>query len=98
MKIYKEAKFFVFTDDIDRVQNNINLPIDSVIIPNYNIPQFSYIDLMSQCKHHIISNSSFSWWGAVLNEQNNAIVISPDKWTFTSAATIALNRWIKQSC
>ena len=90
-----DARFFVFSDDLEWVKNHIELDKDSVLIPNYEISQFSYIELMSFCKHHIISNSSFSWWGAVLNEDKGAIVISPDKWTKTSPKTIALNHWIK---
>jgi len=93
-----EIKVFVFTDDIGWVIKNLVLPNDVVIVQNYEIPQFAYVELMSHCKHHIISNSSFSWWGAVLNSQKGAIVISPDKWTLTSSHTISLNKWIKMSC
>lgn len=93
----KESKvrFFVFTDDIEWVKEHIQLDDDMLIVPNYDISQFAYIELMSLCKHHIISNSSFSWWGAVLNEQDNATVICPSKWTLTSDKTIALDKWMK---
>lgn len=92
-----DVKIYVFTDDIDWVKNNIRLGDDFVIILNYNISQFAYIELMSLCHHHIISNSSFSWWGAVLNEKENTIVVCPNRWTNTSDVTIALDKWIKIS-
>ena len=89
------VRFFVFTDDIEWVRRHIQLDDDAVIVPNYEISQFAYIELMSLCKHHIISNSSFSWWGAVLNEQGGARVICPSKWTLTSDESIALDNWVK---
>ncbi len=42
---------------------------------------------MSECEHNIIANSTFSWWGAFLNENNNKIIIVPNKW-FTDNAEI----------
>lgn len=94
-KRIKAPKFFIFSDDLEWVKSNINLPQNSVLIPNYDIDQFLYIELMSFCKHHIISNSSFSWWGAVINSDKEAITICPSRWVLTSDETIALDKWTK---
>lgn len=94
-KLQSNLKVYVFTDDPDWVKCNLKLDDTFTLIPNYPISQFAYIELMSLCKYHIISNSSFSWWGAVLNEQKDALVIAPNQWTKTSNKTIALEKWTK---
>lgn len=89
------ALIFVFSDDLDWVRKSVNLPINTIYVPNYGIPQYWYIHLMSLCRHNIISNSSFSWWGAFLNTNRNKIVISPSIWTLNSNKTIALDEWMR---
>lgn len=88
-------KIYIFSDDLDWVRSNLSFDSSVVFVPNYDVAQFNYIELMSLCKHHIISNSSFSWWGAVLNSNDNSVVVSPSRWLLTSEKTIALDCWIK---
>ena len=70
--------FYVFSDDIEWCQNNLELPVDSVFV-NWNTGENSFRDmqLMSLCKHNIIANSSFSWWGAWLNGNPDKKVVAP---------------------
>ena len=73
--------FFVFSDDIEWVRDNVKLDYKTIFI-DHNNPDQGYEDLrlMSLCKHQIIANSSFSWWGAWLNPSPNKIVIAPRIW------------------
>ncbi len=72
---------FVFSDDIEWAIQNITIahPVEFI---TGNTGEKSYLDmqLMSLCKHNIIANSSFSWWGAWLNSYKQKIVIAPQKW------------------
>lgn len=81
-KLGKEnLEFFIFSDDNDWVKKN--LFVENAIYIDWNINSNDYMDmqLMARCKHNIIANSSFSWWGAWLNDNPNKIVICPSKWT-----------------
>jgi len=73
--------FFVFSDDPAWAKENIDTRYPTTII-DFNGSERDYNDmrLMSLCKHHIIANSSFSWWGAWLSNNSHKIVISPKKW------------------
>jgi hypothetical protein len=72
---------YIFTNDPDWVRDEFNYQIPYVLVSG-NKGSDSYKDmmLMSLCKHNIIANSSFSWWGAFLNKNKDAIIISPAKW------------------
>lgn len=73
--------FFLFSDDIEWVKNNLSIEYP-VYYMDHNGPSEDYEDLrlMTQCKHFIIANSSFSWWGAWLSKSEEKIVICPKKW------------------
>jgi hypothetical protein len=73
--------FFLFSDDTDWVANNVTINHPCVLI-RHNTGRESYNDmrLMSLCKHNVIANSSFSWWGAWLNENINKLVVAPKYW------------------
>ncbi|MCX2450385.1 alpha-1,2-fucosyltransferase [Pedobacter sp. PLR] len=79
-KTTANPQFFIFSDDISWCKESLSLTGATFI--SWNKGQDSYIDmqLMSQCKHNIIANSSFSWWAAWLNQHPNKIVIGPNKW------------------
>ena len=74
-------RFFVFSDDQLWAKSNLNTGFPTDYIENNKGPcSFFDMQLMSRCRHHIITNSSFSWWGAWLNPDREKIVIGPRKW------------------
>ena len=88
--------FFIFSDDIEWCQQN--LQIENCYFVNHNRGADSWQDmyLMSQCKHNIIANSTFSWWGAWLNNNLKKIVITPKQWLCdTPNSDILPDNWIK---
>lgn len=90
-----KPNFFVFSDDIEWCKNNIRINGNSYFIPN----SFTNIDsfyLMRNCKHYIISNSTFSWWPAWLSNFESKIVIAPKIWWKSNPHNSpVLNNWIK---
>lgn len=93
---YPHALFVFFSDDIDWVKakfNNLN-----AMYIDWNTGNDSWQDmyLISQCKHNIIANSTFSWWGAWLNRNPEKIVISPRHWfQLEQNEDIVPQSWIK---
>lgn len=73
--------YYIFSDSPDWVNENLEILQNATQI-DWNTGKLSYIDmqLMSLCKHNIIANSTFSWWGAWLNQNPGKIVIAPSKW------------------
>lgn len=73
--------YFVFSDDLSWCRENLNLGNRAFLVAgNSGRKDFEDLRLMSNCKHHIIANSSFSWWGAWLNPLTSKIVIAPRQW------------------
>jgi hypothetical protein len=74
--------FFVFSNDVSWCREHMKLPFPTVYADDASRgPKDSFhMELMSLCKHHIIANSSFSWWGAWLNRHPDKIVIAPKRW------------------
>jgi hypothetical protein len=72
---------FIFSDDPVWVKSNLKMDYPCEFM-EHNQGTESYNDmlLMSMCKHHIIANSSFSWWGAWLNPSEEKIVVAPKRW------------------
>lgn len=73
--------FYLFSDEPEWVAQNLELRYPHTIV-SHNTGLQSHWDLwlMKQCRHHIIANSSFSWWGAWLDPRSDKQVIAPARW------------------
>ena len=91
--------FFLFSDDINWTRENLEINYSATLV-DVNSADTNYADLclMSSCKHNIIANSSFSWWGAWLNDNPDKIIIAPKAWFVNSPLTprdIIPKNWLK---
>lgn len=76
-------KFYFFSDNWDWVRKNIKIDVPYTKVdwnPICGSDSFRDMQLMSCCKHNIIANSTYSWWGAWLNANPDKIVIAPQSW------------------
>lgn len=94
----KKARFYIFTNDFPWAEEHFSGEDCFYIKGNTGAESFRDMQLMSLCRHHIIANSSFSWWGAWLNRNPEKIVIAPEKWVNGQPGEqydIVPDRWIK---
>lgn len=98
--------FFVFSNsvsDLEWIKENYHFKDDvkqreiKLVYVNLNNPDYEELRLMYNCKHFIISNSTFSWWGAYLSSYPKKIVFAPERWNLAAEndGSIYLDDWIK---
>lgn len=80
----KSPVFYIFSNDIAWVKKNINFSNRTVVFrePKDIVDDFEDLFIMAACKHAIIVNSTYHWWGAKLNDHPAKIVVAPKKWFF----------------
>jgi hypothetical protein len=79
-----KCKFIIFSDDLDWCKKKITFSDNHFCDINNNVVEML---LMARCDHNIIANSTFSWWGAYLNKNEEKIVFYPDKWFGENSGT-----------
>jgi len=75
-----EPKYFIFSNDPEWAKENLNLSHMQIVDMNKGAESYRDMQLMSMCKALIIANSSFSWWGAWLNQNIHPLIIAPKLW------------------
>lgn len=97
LKLFPNSKFYVFSDNVEWAKLNLKSKTKLKFISQYfsDTEQFW---LMTRCKHHIISNSSFSWWAAWLRDHKKKITIYPEPWydNLTYNKKIFPKHWLKR--
>ncbi|GHU76704.1 alpha-1,2-fucosyltransferase [Clostridia bacterium] len=89
----RNPAWFIFTDEPDWVRGHLRLPAGTIVV-DWNRGEDSWQDmlLMSRCRHHVIPNSTFSWWGAWLAARPGQVVVQPE--TFIPGVDNGANyRW-----
>ena len=92
--------FYYFSDDIGWVKDNL-LTHSDIEPHTYRVIDVNCKDaamdmwIMTRCRHHIIANSTYSWWGAWLGTNNDKIVMAPQKWMNGYSDDIICQDWIK---
>ena len=72
--------YFIFSDDINWVNKNMDIPRKKIFVSSMGFQDYEELIIMKHCKHNIIANSTFSYWGAYLNDNEDKIVVCPRNW------------------
>ncbi len=85
----------VFSDDIAWCREHLGCQGETLFIEGNEAEPWEDIRLMAACKHHIIANSSFSWWGAYLGRDANGVTVAPENWfpNVTTASCLLKTGW-----
>ena len=95
-KSIENPTFFIFSDDLEWCKNSLGF-LDNSIFVDRTKTEIDDLKLMSFCQHNIIANSSFSWWGAWLNQNSKKTVIAPKDWLLNDpgSSNVILSDWVK---
>jgi len=88
--------FYIFSDDLEWCKNSLGF-LEGCIYVDRTQTEIEDLNLMAFCQHNIIANSSFSWWGAWLNQNPNKTVIAPKGWHLNDpgSSKVILSDWVK---
>lgn len=95
-KNIEKPTFYIFSDDLEWCKNSLGFLEDCIYVDRTQT-EIDDLILMSFCRHNIIANSSFSWWGAWLNQNPKKTVIAPKGWLLNDpgSSNVILSEWVK---
>ena len=95
-KNVEKPTFYIFSDDLEWCKSSLTFLGDCIYVERTQT-EMDDLKLMSFCQHNIIANSSFSWWGAWLNQNPNKTVIAPKDWLLNDpgSSNVILSDWVK---
>lgn len=87
--------FYIFSDAVDEIENSMQFPCPVVYIKDRH-KDYEDLYLMKNCRHFIMSNSTYSWWAQFLGEAEDKVVIAPKKWCLTKDMSVGIymKEWI----
>ena len=92
---HKDAVFYIFSDDILWCRQNLKTNKETIFVGNEFKSEEAF-EMMKNCRHNIISNSTFSWWAAWLNSNPNKMIIAPKTWYVSNPnKSPAPSEWLK---
>ena len=92
-ELVSNPQFIVFSDEVEWCKSNMQFP-ENTLFESGKDPIWEKIRLMYNCKHFIISNSTFSWWAQYLSRNENKVVIAPKEWNnFEYSKPIYDEKW-----
>lgn len=94
-EIVPDPVFYIFSDAVDEIQNNMRFPCPVVYIEGRH-EDYEDLYLMKNCRHFIMSNSTYSWWAQFLGEAKDKVVIAPKRWCLTEDMSVGIymKEWI----
>ena len=96
-----KGDLFIFSDDIDWCKKHFHSDYFDREVTFISLPYYLDFELMRMCSHNVISNSTFSYWAALLNNNNDKVVVTPDFWITKYDHAVRNNfpkEWIKLKC
>lgn len=79
-QVFEHNIYYIFSDDIVWAKNNLKTYKRNVCFIEDNFKDYEEFYLMYNCKHYVLANSTFSWWGSFVGKKDDSLILAPSKW------------------